>query len=354
MEQILRTHGQRVEAFLRRSCPDFVPGWTLGTTSFRSIEELGRKLPPRSSNELVHIDAGAYGATNGARIFRFFVNIHPTRDRVWGTKGSFSAVMRRHPRALGRGEGRQAARGASTKGPLDKLYSGLIGAVGKLYPLVRVIDSSPYDRSMRRIHNFMKENPSFRDNPEGYQEIHFPPMSAWMVFTDGISHSVLTGQHALVTTGLSRSRTAESRSSRRTRCSRARRLESAAVANLHFTQNLARHTECPSAALPADTVAELLERYFERWPGVRGYVLDDQGEVRHHVKVLVDGRNLHDRRKLTDRINRRQRSLCFSGSFGRLTMAQPAARRHAQRSVHRSAAAAATGASSAPSCSATR
>jgi hypothetical protein len=55
---------------------------------------------------------------------------------------------------------------------------------------------------MRRIHNFMKENPSFRDSREHYQEIHFPPLSAWMVFTDGISHSVLTGQHALVTTVL--------------------------------------------------------------------------------------------------------------------------------------------------------
>jgi molybdopterin synthase sulfur carrier subunit len=74
------------------------------------------------------------------------------------------------------------------------------------------------------------------------------------------------------------------------------------VANVHFTQNLARHTECPSAELAADTVAELLDRYFERWPAVRGYVLDDQGEVRHHVKVLVDGRNIKDRRKLTDRI----------------------------------------------------
>jgi hypothetical protein len=201
MEQILRAHGQRVEAFLRRSCPDFVPGWTLGTTSFRSIEEQGRKLPPRSSNELVHIDAGAYGATNGARIFRFFVNIHPTRHRVWGTKGSFGAVMRRHPELFDAAKGGKP-RVDVDKGPLDKLYSGVIGAVGKLYPLARVIDSSPYDRSMRRIHNFMKENPSFRDNPDGYQEIHFPPMSAWMVFTDGISHSVLTGQHALVTTGL--------------------------------------------------------------------------------------------------------------------------------------------------------
>lgn len=201
MERILRAHGQRVEQFLRHSCPEFVPGWTLGTTSFRGIEEQGRKLKPRSSNELVHVDAGAYGATNGARILRFFVNIHPTRNRVWGTKGSFNALMSRHPELW------EAARGGRPsvtvdKGPLDKLYSGLVGAFGKLYPLLRVIDSSPYDRSMRRIHNFMKENEEFRASRENYQEIHFPPLSAWMVFTDGISHSVLTGQHALVTTVL--------------------------------------------------------------------------------------------------------------------------------------------------------
>ena len=74
------------------------------------------------------------------------------------------------------------------------------------------------------------------------------------------------------------------------------------MASLHFTQNLTRHTECPSAALSAETVAELFERYFESWPSVRNYILDDQGEVRHHVKVLVDGHNIKDRRKLTDRI----------------------------------------------------
>jgi hypothetical protein len=201
VERILRTHGQRVEAFLRRSTPDFVPGWTLGTTSFRSIEERGRNLKPRSSNELVHIDAGAYGATNGARILRFFVNIHPSRDRVWGTKGSFNALMSRHRELWDAAKGSKD-RVALEKSPFDRLYSGFINAVSKVYPLLQVIDSSPYDRSMRRIHNYMKENPAFRDSREGYQEIHFPPMSAWMVFTDGISHSVLTGQHALVTTVL--------------------------------------------------------------------------------------------------------------------------------------------------------
>ncbi len=201
VEQILRTHGRRVEQFLRAAVPHFVPGWTLGTTSFRSIEERGRNLKPRSSNELVHIDAGAYGATNGARILRFFVNVHPTRDRVWGTKGSFNALLDRHPELLA------AARHGKPHVPIqktatDRLFSAFVRTVGKLYPAVRVVDSSPYDRSMRRIHNFMKENAAFRDSREGYEEIRFPPLSAWMVFTDGISHSVLTGQHALVTTVL--------------------------------------------------------------------------------------------------------------------------------------------------------
>jgi hypothetical protein len=88
------------------------------------------------------------------------------------------------------------------------------------------------------------------------------------------------------------------------------------VANLHFTQNLTRHTDCPSATLAADTVAELLERYFEQWPAVRGYVLDDQGEVRYHVKVLVDGRNVKDRRKLTDRINNDSEVYVFQALSG--------------------------------------
>jgi len=201
VETILRTHGQRVEAWLRRMLPDYVNGWTVGTTSFRPIEEEGRKLPPRSSNELVHIDAGAYGATKGARILRFFVNVHPDRERVWGTKGSFADLMARHDALWSAArDGSDALRLQGST--LDTLYSGFVGAMSKVYPLFKVVDSSPYDRAMRRIHNYMKENPGFRDDPAGFKEIRFPPMSAWMVFTDGISHSVLRGRHAFVTTVL--------------------------------------------------------------------------------------------------------------------------------------------------------
>ena len=76
------------------------------------------------------------------------------------------------------------------------------------------------------------------------------------------------------------------------------------MASIHFTQNLTRHTQCPTAKVEAGTVAELFERYFAAWPAVRDYVLDNQGEVRHHVKVLVDGRNVRDRCKLTDRLEK--------------------------------------------------
>jgi hypothetical protein len=200
-EGILRRHGERVAEFWRRAVPDFMPGCTLGTTSFRPVEERGRDLKPRSSNELVHIDAGAYGATNGARILRFFVNVHPERDRVWGTKGSFEELMQRHALLWDAAKGGKQ-RVPVTKGPLDKLYSGVVSAASKAYPLLRVIDSSPYDRSMRRIHNCMKETPAFRDDCSDYQQIQFPPFSAWMVFTDGISHAALSGQYAFVSTAL--------------------------------------------------------------------------------------------------------------------------------------------------------
>ena len=88
------------------------------------------------------------------------------------------------------------------------------------------------------------------------------------------------------------------------------------MVSLHFTQNLARHTDCPTAAITAGTVAELFDRYFESWPAVRDYVLDNQGEVRHHIKVLVDGRNLMDRRKLTDHLQPNSEVYVFQALSG--------------------------------------
>lgn len=88
------------------------------------------------------------------------------------------------------------------------------------------------------------------------------------------------------------------------------------MAQLHFTQNLRRHTSCPSYSGDADTVAALLSDYFGRYPDVRGYVLDDQGHVRHHVKVLVDGVNLADRARLSDALGRDSQVHVFQALSG--------------------------------------
>jgi sulfur carrier protein ThiS len=42
---------------------------------------------------------------------------------------------------------------------------------------------------------------------------------------------------------------------------------------------------------------------FARSPEVQGYVLDDQGELRKHVAVYVDGRKISDRSRLSDPVN---------------------------------------------------
>lgn len=88
------------------------------------------------------------------------------------------------------------------------------------------------------------------------------------------------------------------------------------MAYLAFTPNLARQIACPDAEIPAATVAELLNAYFEQRPAVRGYVLDDQGAVRKHVMVLVDGLNLRDRRHLGDALTPQSEVYVFQALSG--------------------------------------
>ena len=73
-------------------------------------------------------------------------------------------------------------------------------ALGAL--ILKVLDSSPYDRTMRRFHNYMKDTPSFQQQQDGHEEFRFPPFSALMVFTDMVSHACLSGQHAFVHTSI--------------------------------------------------------------------------------------------------------------------------------------------------------
>ena len=71
---------------------------------------------------------------------------------------------------------------------------------------------------------------------------------------------------------------------------------------VHFTANLASQTAAPVCQVDGATVREALHAVFTQRPTLRSYVLDDQGSVRQHVVVFVDGTAITDRRKQADAV----------------------------------------------------
>ncbi len=67
-----------------------------------------------------------------------------------------------------------------------------------------------------------------------------------------------------------------------------------------FTQNLKRHIDCPETVVGGKTVREALENVFVDHQQLRGYVLDDQGSLRQHMVIFLDGKPVKDRRLLSD------------------------------------------------------
>ncbi|MGD8810214.1 MAG: MoaD/ThiS family protein, partial [Gammaproteobacteria bacterium] len=67
-----------------------------------------------------------------------------------------------------------------------------------------------------------------------------------------------------------------------------------------FTPQLERFLPAPTVTVDGSTVGEALAAVFADHPALRGYVLDDQGAVRRHVAVFVNGGLIEDRECLTD------------------------------------------------------
>ena len=70
------------------------------------------------------------------------------------------------------------------------------------------------------------------------------------------------------------------------------------MVRVNFTPNLERHLGVRALEVEAMTLREAFDAVFTRVQGARSYVLDDQGAVRHHVAIFVDGALVHDRTRL--------------------------------------------------------
>ena len=72
------------------------------------------------------------------------------------------------------------------------------------------------------------------------------------------------------------------------------------MATLVFTQHLRRFLDVPEIDTEATNLRAALEDAFGANPQLRGYVLDEQGHLRQHVTVFIDGLRLRDRVNLDD------------------------------------------------------
>ena len=58
---------------------------------------------------------------------------------------------------------------------------------------------------------------------------------------------------------------------------------------VEFAPALTRHVPCPKQDVQAETLGAALDAAFRAAPALRPYVLDEQGGVRKHVAVFLNG-----------------------------------------------------------------
>jgi hypothetical protein len=181
---LLETFATTATNWLAQTMPRYARHWRRDQVSYRPEEEATRRLRLKARNDLIHVDAFPSRPTNGHRILRFFVNINPTEPRIWATSDPFGRLLERFGNAAGLPSPQELRWDRQLRQKVLGIFSP---AVAK---------RSLYDTFMLRFHDFLKAHEQFQEQgPKRFWS--FAPGSAWIVFTDVASHSVLRGRFAL-------------------------------------------------------------------------------------------------------------------------------------------------------------
>jgi sulfur-carrier protein len=86
--------------------------------------------------------------------------------------------------------------------------------------------------------------------------------------------------------------------------------------HVSFTENLRRHLDVPPVPVAAGTVREVLEQVFTANPRLRSYLVDDQGRLRKHVNVFINGAFAADRLGLSDPVAEADEVFVFQALSG--------------------------------------
>lgn len=74
------------------------------------------------------------------------------------------------------------------------------------------------------------------------------------------------------------------------------------MVQITFADAIQRHVPCPPLTVGGDDVRSVFEAVFQENGRLRSYLLDDQGALRQHLAVFVNGQQIADPSKLTDEV----------------------------------------------------
>ena len=181
---LLARFGGDAVSFVRGLLPRYAPHLRQARASFRPAEILGRSYAPRHDDRRLHTDAFPSRPTQGERILRLFVNVDPAgTPREWQVSGPFEQVAARFLPQL-------------KSGPLGKpIIATLAGRAMAGLNLTHG-RRTPYDFLMLGLHDRAKMDAEYQASAPR-TAVTFAPGTAWLCFTDSVSHAALAGRNTL-------------------------------------------------------------------------------------------------------------------------------------------------------------
>ncbi len=87
--------------------------------------------------------------------------------------------------------------------------------------------------------------------------------------------------------------------------------------HVQFTRHLRLHLpDLRDTEVAGATLAEVVAALEAEFPGLKGYLLEDDGSLRRHVNIFVNEEILADRARLSDRVGDRDRVFIMQALSG--------------------------------------
>ena len=170
------------DALIGRLLPGYAPALERRRTSFRPGAVDERALSPRKDDKRLHLDAFPSSPVGGRRILRVFSNVDPLgRPRLWRLgdetlESHARARLRRYPH---------------------------LGVQARAMEALRITRGrrTDYDEAMLALHDGAKLDDAWQAHAP-CTDVELPAGSTWIVYTDGVLHAAMRGQHAFEQTYL--------------------------------------------------------------------------------------------------------------------------------------------------------